>query len=297
MTLSCKDTDYIPKVKDAGVIKSLKGQKIQIMHNGLIVKAGSYHGDWMSHVITELKGHHEPQEEKVFYEVVKKLPAQPIMMELGSFWSYYSLWVHKEKKGACNICCEPDATNLAVGKENMKLNGFDDLIFYEVASGKNDSEIINLPMDSDPSIIKKVPIRTVDSLVQENKLKKLDLLHMDIQGHELDALAGAKEIITQKKLRFLIVSTHHYFFSKDPLTHQKCIDYIVENGGHIIASHTVLESFSGDGLIVASFDPQDKDFTIDVSVNHTDDSLFRSHEKDLAILIEHYDKLSNGFYP
>ena len=289
MTIACRDTDYIPKVNDAGQTKVVEGEKVQVMHNGLLVKSGGYHGDWMSHIIKTLKGHHEPQEEKVFYEIVKKLPNKPTMIELGSFWAYYSLWVNKEKNSALNICCEPDKTNMGIGKVNARINKAKNIKFYDVASGKTDGEVVDLVMDSDPSKTEKVTIRTVDSLMKENKLRKLDLLHLDIQGVELDALEGAIETIKQGKLRFLIVSTHHYFFSGDPLTHQKCIDFIRHNGGHIVASHTVLESSSGDGLIAASFDSKDKGFKIDVSVNHTDDSLFRSYERDLAILINYYD--------
>jgi hypothetical protein len=61
-TISCKDSEYIPKVTNAGEIFD----GFQIMHNGLKIVNGCYHGDWMSYIIQECKGHHEPQEEKAF---------------------------------------------------------------------------------------------------------------------------------------------------------------------------------------------------------------------------------------
>jgi len=289
MTISCRDTDYIPKVKDAGKIQDRNGQKIQVMHNGMVVTAGGYWGDWMTKIIKNLKGHHEPQEEKIFYEIIKKLRKGSTMIELGSFWSYYSLWFHTEIKDAVNICCEPDENNLEVGKQNAKLNSANNIVYCKAAAGSKDGTEVELAMDSDPNTTKKVIVRSVDSLVKEYNIEYLDLLHMDIQGFELDALHGAIETIRAGKLRFLIVSTHHYLFSKDPLTHQNCIDFIKENGGHIIASHTVPESFSGDGLIAASFSEKDAAMTVDVSINHTDDSLFRPYEQDMAILIDAYN--------
>jgi len=36
-------------------------QDMQIMHNGILIKRGSYHGEWMSEIIQKLRGHHEPQ--------------------------------------------------------------------------------------------------------------------------------------------------------------------------------------------------------------------------------------------
>lgn len=292
MTVSCRDTDYIPKVKNAGKIQTKGGHKVQIMHNGLLVTAGGYHGDWMSKIITTLKGHHEPQEEKVFYEILKKIGDGATMIELGSFWSYYSLWFNKKVKNARNICCEPDTDNLEVGRLNAELNKAKNIDFIEVASGPEDGSVVELAMDSRPEVVKKVPVRSVDGLVKDYDIKCLDLLHMDIQGFELEALQGAVQTITAKKLRFLMVSTHHYFFSKDPLTHQKCIDFIKAHGGHIITSHTVLESFSGDGLIAASFSKKDADMSIGISINHTDDSLFRPYEKDLSLLMKAYNERS-----
>ncbi|MGH7237078.1 MAG: hypothetical protein ACREGF_00910, partial [Candidatus Saccharimonadales bacterium] len=95
MTISCRDSDYIPKIKNAGAITSRGGQQVQIMHNGLRVVVGGYHGEWMSRIIRELKGHHEPQEEKVFHEILKQLDDSAVMIELGAFWSYYSIWFNK----------------------------------------------------------------------------------------------------------------------------------------------------------------------------------------------------------
>ena len=293
MTISCRDTEYISKVKNAGQLESYEGQKVQIMHNGTRVLAGGYYGEWMQDIIKQLKGHHEPQEEKSFYEVLKRINRKnPVIMELGSYWSYYSLWFKAATKGGVAICCEPDPQNIKVGKANMSLNNYDEgekLIFIESAAGPEDAKKIILEHDAKDGGTFESTIRTVDSIFEECKLSFLDVLHMDVQGAEFGALKGATEIITAGKLRFLVVSTHHYAFSGDPMTHQKCEQLISELGGHIVASHNVVESFSGDGLIVASFDKADEDFHVDISVN-TGPSLFRPYELDIAVMIQAYDK-------
>ncbi len=293
MTIGCRDADYIQKVKKAGEYAKINGQNVQIMHTGLVVKRGGYYGEWMERIIKELKGHHEPQEEKVFHEILKRLDANSAMIELGSFWAYYSLWFNKSIKNAINICCEPDPNNIKIGKANAELNEAD-MTFINSAAGKDDGTIIDFPMESNPGEIKKVPIISVDKIVEQNKLKKLDLLHMDVQGHELQAIMGAKKTIEKSKLRFLIVSTHHYSISGDPRTHFKCAELIESLGGHIIANHTVLESFSGDGLIAASFDKKDKDFKIDISINSSTHSLYRPYEYDLGTIIDRYEELRTG---
>jgi FkbM family methyltransferase len=290
MTCSCHDTDYIPKVKYAGTITETKSTKIQIMHNGLKLVYGGYHGDWMAEIITTLKGHHEPQEEKAFYEVMRVLKSTKqksfSIIELGSFWSYYSLWFLKELPNSKAFCFEPDPVNLSIGKKNAIINSLSP-IFESAAAGSEDGKIISLPLDSDPSQNIDVKIRSVDSIVNQHKLKQVDILHMDVQGVELDTLEGALQTIINNKIRFLFVSTHHYSFSKDVATHQKCLEFITKNGGKIIASHNVLESYSGDGLIVASFDDKDKKFIIETSNNSSEYSLFRSYERDMQLLIDY----------
>ena len=96
-------------------------------------------------------------------------------------------------------------------------------------------------------------------------------------------LEGCREAIQSEKLRFLLVSTHHHRISGDPLTHQKCLRRIRELGGHVFAEHTISESFSGDGLIAASFAATDHDLPeMALSRNRGSTNIWRETEYDLA---------------
>jgi hypothetical protein len=165
------------------------------------------------------------------------------------------------------------------------------IYFYQYAAGKDDKQLIDF--ETIKRGVQQVPIRTVDSIVAQERIDKLDILHLDIQGVELDALKGARQSIETGKIRFVFVSTHHYAISSDPAMHQKCLDYIRSLGGHIIAQHTVLESYSGDGLIVASFDKTDKDFKVTISRQLVENSLFRNSDLDVDILWQSHDDLVN----
>jgi len=90
LTTSCHDADYIPKVKNAGEVEGKNGLRHQVMHNGIRVVYGGYHGDWMAEIIKVLRGHHEPQEEKAFFEILRYVSEGGTMIELGSYWAYYS---------------------------------------------------------------------------------------------------------------------------------------------------------------------------------------------------------------
>ncbi len=140
LTVAVRDTDAIPKVANAGEVIVRDGEHLQVMHNGVVVSEGRYHGAWMTEVIRQLRGHHEPQEELAFHTVLERLargsPASqsPTIVELGSFWAYYSIWAKHRIPSARLILLEPDPSNLAVGRRNLELNGMDGT-FVQAAIG------------------------------------------------------------------------------------------------------------------------------------------------------------------
>jgi hypothetical protein len=122
LTVSCNDADGVPKVADAGAVKLERGDRVQVMHEGTRVVADGYYGAWMTEVIRRLRGHHEPQEELVFHSILGRLRGStPTVIELGSFWAYYSIWAMRALGGRA-ILVEPDPAYLEVGRLNFRLN-------------------------------------------------------------------------------------------------------------------------------------------------------------------------------
>jgi hypothetical protein len=73
----------------------------------------------------------------------------------------------------------------------------------------------------------------------------------------------------------MFISTHHESISGSPFTHSDCIDILKNLGAIILVEHEIHESFSGDGLIVSSFDPEDAKISLpSISRNTSDNSLF-----------------------
>ena len=288
MTASCHDADYIPKVDGAGRVVDARTRRCQIMHNGVRVLEDCYYGRWMTELIRLLRGHHEPQEEKIFYELLRHVPPGSTMVELGSFWSYYSLWFQQAIAGARNFMIEPDPHNLAVGQKNFELNGRQGK-FFNALVGREPSPGETFVCESD-LVARQIPCLSIDSFFPEQRIEKAELLLVDTQGAELAALEGAARSIAEGKLRFVIISTHHHSISHDPIIHQRCLQFLCDQGAYILAEHSVSESYSGDGLIAASFEPTDRAIPpIAISRNTAANSLFRETEYDLA---EAYEKLA-----
>ncbi|HEY3828674.1 MAG TPA: FkbM family methyltransferase [Solirubrobacteraceae bacterium] len=284
LTVAVRDTDVIAKVPDAGEVTERDGVRVQVMHNGVVIREGCYHGAWMTEIIRQLKGHHEPQEELAFHTVLGRLAVdtpEPTMVELGSFWAYYSLWAKHAIPATRNILVEPDLANLEVGLRNMELNGVEASAAVHAAIGSRHDTSVSMTWESDGRRHKTRQV-SVDGLMSELGVDRIDLLLCDVQGAEVDALRGAANALAAGRVRFLVISTHHHQITGDPLTHQRCVELLRDAGVHFISEHSVSESCSGDGLIVVSTDPRDVDLQATVSIARSRDTLFGELEWDLA---------------
>lgn len=289
MTCSCRDCSEIPKVPNAGRTEVARGIQAQRMHNGVLVAADGYCGPWMTEIIRNLKGHHEPQEERVFHEVVESLDRPRVMVELGAYWSYYSLWFLSKHPGARSIIVEPDPNHLEIARTNFMLNDKSATV-VQAAIGRTSVRASPFRCESD-GVSRLLPTVSVDDLVRLLGIESpIDILLADIQGVETSMLEGVSSCVEGGMLRYLFVSTHSHQISGDYRTHQRCLTLLQQMGATIVAEHTVEESYSGDGLIVAAFPPA-PGLHVEISFNRHKNSLFGSSEELIGDVMEALESL------
>lgn len=212
------------------------------MHSGVRVTAGGYHGNWMSDLIAQLRGVHEPQEEKVFHELLQHIPDDGVIVEVGCFWAYYSLWFLQGHPHRRAHLIEPVLEKLDVGRANFELNGArgDFLHGFIVDPEAPDDGFVDWDGRVDGSLEGVI----LDAYLAERGLTHVDVLHADIQGAEFSLLRGADRSLRAGVIDFVLLSTHGE-------EHHKCLGHLKDLGFSIIAEHTIQESYSADGLIVA----------------------------------------------
>ena len=228
--LACPDNSFFEHVQDAGQLQG----PIQIMHNGIKIFAGSYYGLGGVTKMLELnKGVHEPQEEKAFDIVVQSLKKErPTMVEMGSFWSFYSMTLlQTHPKGRC-FMIEPEYESMWCGINNFKLNGMK-------------GDFTHAFIDEQSGTLDGTKVTNLDDFVKEKSIDYIDILHSDIQGFELKMLQGAQQTFKDKKVSYVFISTHSNEL------HYGCVDFLKAQGFSILASADMEETFSFDGLIVA----------------------------------------------
>lgn len=250
MTAGCRDSDPIPKVPRAGAVVRRDGQRVQVMHEGSLVVADGYCGPWMTEIITRLRGHHEPQEELVFHHLLGACRPGTLLIEVGAYWAYYTNWWLGAVPGARAVCVEPDEHNMAIGRRNLALNGRT-ATWIQAAVGAA-ADAIAFRRESDGTTT-TLPSHSLESLLDLLGRPAVEMLHVDCQGAELPFLASISRAARDGLVRFVVVSTHHVSISGSATTHGDCVRLLEEAGATILCEHTVAESFSGDGLIAASF--------------------------------------------
>jgi hypothetical protein len=168
---------------------------------------------------------------------------------------------------------EPDSSNAECGRENLRLNSLE-AKWIRGFAGRHYLPCESFRQESDQQLV-KIPCHNFSSLSEEAGPGPVELLHIDAQGAELPFLESIGDNDLSRQVRFVVVSTHHESISGTPKTHGECLEAIAQRGGCILEEHSVEESFSGDGLIVASFDPKDRTiFFPEISRNEPTKSLF-----------------------
>lgn len=228
-SLQSSDNAHIPRISGAGEIH----HGYQRMHNGQETLAGGYCGPDLLKLIERNRGVHEPQEERVFQEVLGYLPEGAVMLELGAYWAFYSMWFQQRIKKARSILVEPSSQSLAVGKHNFKKNGLQ-------------GEFIQAYAGCAPDIVfNTAPVVTVDEIIKSRGVKILHILHADIQHAERVMLDGCEAAFKNRQIHFVFISTH------SNQLHEACEAKLLQNNFEILASINMDDSYSEDGLLAA----------------------------------------------
>ncbi len=225
--MNCPDNEHISRVPSAGSLY----KTYQLMHNGQKILKGSYYGNGNTKMLLRNKGVHEPQEERIFAKVLEALPKAPTIVELGSYWGFYSMWFLQKRPLGKAILYEPELENLEFGKENFKLNNLE---------GDFNRAFISSKID----LTQHPPQITLSHILKSKKLKFIDVLHSDIQGYELQFLQECHAEL-KTSVGYMFISTHTNGI------HAGCLKIIKAASFEIISEVNLDDSYSYDGIIVA----------------------------------------------
>lgn len=167
---------------------------------------------------------HEPRASRLLSQCLR--PGMTVV-DVGSNLGYYALlesWL-VEPQGMV-IAIEPVPENAELCKRNISLNGCSNIVFRQMAiSDQNATLPVHVSERSNwhslypvPWPTKEVSVAacTLDALVRELSLDRVDLIRMDLEGYELKVLDGMRATICQHSPR-LLVEIHPQIVGREPM--------------------------------------------------------------------------------
>ena len=112
------------------------------------------------------------------------------------------------------LCCEPNPAMAAALTATLAINNLQQATVLPVAVSFCDGagHLAIDPVDSGQSRLAgagiAVMLRSLDSLVAEHGLQRLDLLKIDVEGHEAEVLAGAGQTLARLRPALIFESAH-----------------------------------------------------------------------------------------
>ncbi|HDH44389.1 MAG TPA: FkbM family methyltransferase [Thermococcus sp.] len=137
-----------------------------------------------------------------------------VVIDIGAHVGKYSLPAAKlVGENGKVIAIEAHPENFKALQTNILLNGFKNIIALNIAAFNQDNKKLLLSGSSDTdfslkSNLKKnsfeVETRTIDSLLREIGVEKVDWVKIDVEGAEVEVLEGMKNVIYNSRPRILI---------------------------------------------------------------------------------------------
>ncbi|MDI6868652.1 MAG: FkbM family methyltransferase [Coprothermobacterota bacterium] len=134
------------------------------------------------------------------------------VLDIGGLFGETSFWFSKYVGEEGRVFCfEPVPENYCVLLENLSKNGTKNIVPENLAVGETSGEIRisgsgATAARSDSGKI--VSCTSIDDFVRNNNLARVDMIKMDIEGYEMNALQGAVETLKDFKPKLAIASYH-----------------------------------------------------------------------------------------
>lgn len=243
--------------KEFGVYKGLKVWKfykyIRLKKKNLnlankVVRVNGYNLELLPNddgISTELAlfNTHEPLNTQLFTQNLKE---GMVCFDIGANIGYYTLLESKIVGDSGKIIAiEPSPVNFSQLQKNIQNEKVKNVELYQMAGGDQNGTLKFLldPHSNLSRIISKeesekisgniidVPVKKLDSFLDELSIKSLDLLRMDVEGYEFNILEGMKNSI--KKFRPMIQMEVHTRILGNGKT-QKLLEWLMEENYEVV---------------------------------------------------------------
>lgn len=169
------------------------------------------------------------------YERVHPLRQGDVVLDAGAYPGDYTLYAARSIGPAGKVfALEPDPENRKILENHVKKSGFQNIEILPVGLW-NTSTSLSLDSKGVASSLHPqdgntvIPVTTLDQLLPDLNLERIDVLKMDIEGAELQALEGARRALAG--CRAVHVASYH-LVDGEPTASR--VERILQDSGFIV---------------------------------------------------------------
>lgn len=136
------------------------------------------------------------------------------VIDVGAHRGYFSFLAAKIIEDKGNIySIEPALTNFSWLKKGVKINKYNSIKLFQLAisnkngflklfeGDKSGHHSLTGDMGHGSTVVK---VQKLDDFVEENNIKKVDLIKIDVEGADIEVIEGAKKLLQQENLKIVM---------------------------------------------------------------------------------------------
>jgi len=151
------------------------------------------------------------------YERIRKLQKGDTVVDAGAFPGDYTLFAARQVGPAGRvIALEPDPDNRKLLERNIRISGYPNILVLpfglwnaETALSLNPDGVAStlLRPGTEPGSTDALPVRPLDRILDDLGIDHVDVLKMDIEGAEIEALEGASRML--ETCTYACIASYH----------------------------------------------------------------------------------------
>ncbi|HCN04581.1 MAG TPA: hypothetical protein DIS79_03090 [Bacteroidetes bacterium] len=138
-------------------------------------------------------------------------------LDIGAQMGYITLEAAVANKRGHVFAFEPEPANFTRLIDNISINSINSIRTYNTALGATTGDLdlylaeansgAHSAFQSNANVSEKkvrVPMRTLDSIVEQDSIKDISMIKLDVEGYELEVLRGATQVLRQHKPMLIV---------------------------------------------------------------------------------------------
>lgn len=197
---------------------------------------------------------------KIYDDTRFSIQASDIVVDIGAHIGGFSIRAARLTSSGAVYAYEASSKNYSILELNRQINRMENLHIHNNAvshqSGEmkffipSDNGALGSLMQESDSPMETVQATTVTDIINDNKIKQIDYLKMDVEGAEYDILLNCPSE-TLSKIQRIVMEYHE--FEGDQRNHRDLVKLLQSNGFHVEVEDGIFPQkfLFGTGIIKA----------------------------------------------